>query len=201
MTYVPYRDDEASKLGMWLFLMTEVLLFGGLFLVYSIYRSMNSAAFNVAAHEHLNVIMGTINTFVLITSSFTVAMSVTAIQKKDYKFASRLLIATLFFALVFMVVKYFEWSAKFEHGIYPGSEHFLTLPQGQGLFFLLYFLMTGLHGFHVIVGGIFIGVMLRRLKKGNVTFDNYSQFENSALYWHLVDLIWIFLFPLFYLIT
>lgn len=199
MAHTMHRDDEASKLGMWLFLLTELLLFGGLFLVYAIYRNMNADAFHHAA-SHLDVTLGTINTIILITSSFTVALSVTAIQKGNTKLAQRLLYLTLIFAMAFMVNKLFEWNAKFEHGIYPGSEHFAELPAGEGLFYLLYYFMTGLHGLHVIVGGVFIGVIIAKIKKGKLAADNFALHENAGLYWHLVDLIWIFLFPLFYLL-
>lgn len=193
------RDDEASKLGMWLFLFTELLLFGGLFLVYTIYRYLNSEAFLHASYE-LNVIMGTINTVVLLTSSLTVAMSITAIQKGDKKTALALIWATIAFAGVFLIIKYFEWTAKFEHGLFPGMDHFNHLEPGEKLFFFLYFFMTGLHGFHVIVGGIFLGFVIRAIRKGKVNQGRFVLLENGALYWHLVDVIWIFLFPLFYLI-
>lgn len=193
------RDDEASKLGMWLFLFTELLLFGGLFLVYSIYRYLNADAFLHASYN-LNVMMGTINTVVLLTSSWTVAMAVTAMQKGDIKLSVKLIYSTIFFAGVFLVIKYFEWSAKFEHGLFPGMEHYNQLEPGSKLFFFLYYFMTGLHGVHVIVGGIFLGFVLSAIRKKKTSPDRYMFLENAALYWHLVDVIWIFLFPLFYLI-
>jgi cytochrome c oxidase subunit III len=193
------RDDEASKLGMWLFLFTELLLFGGLFLVYTIYRYLNAEAFLHASYN-LNVIMGATNTVVLLTSSWTVAMAVTAIQKGDIRLSMKLIYATIFFALVFLVIKYFEWSAKIEHGLFPGMEHYNQLPPPEKLFFFLYYFMTGLHGLHVIVGGIFLGFVLKAIKKQETSPGNYIFLENAALYWHLVDVIWIFLFPLFYLI-
>lgn len=193
------RDPEASKMGMWLFLFTEILLFGGLFIVYFVYRSLNSDAFLHASYE-LDVVMGTINTIVLITSSFTIAMSITALQMGKVKLSLNLQWATLFFALVFLVIKYFEWGAKFEHGLFPGMEHYITLSPGEKLFFFLYFFMTGLHGLHIIIGGIFIGVVMKKIKKREVTGERISLLENSGLYWHLMDLIWIYLFPLFYLI-
>ncbi len=194
-----HRDDEASKIGMWLFLFTELLLFGGLFLVYTIYRHLNYDAFSKAA-ESLSVTFGTINTIVLITSSLTVALSISAIKANQAKKAKNLLWLTIFFALVFMVNKYFEWSAKIDHGLFPGMEHFMNLPPGEGLFFLLYFFMTGLHAFHIIAGSIFIIVVIRQIANGKVKHDDYILHENAGLYWHLVDVIWIYLFPLFYLI-
>lgn len=193
------RDDEASKLGMWLFLFTELLLFGGLFLVYTIYRYLNADAFLHASYN-LNVILGTVNTVVLLTSSWTVAMAVTAMQKGDIKLSVKMIDATIFFAVVFLVIKYFEWTAKFEHGLFPGMEHYNTLVPGSKLFFFLYFFMTGLHGLHVIVGSVILIFVLTAISKKKTNPGKYMFLENAALYWHLVDVIWIFLFPLFYLI-
>ena len=192
-------DAKASKLGMWLFLYTELLLFGGLFIVYMVYRALNPEAFLFASFE-LNVWMGTINTVVLLTSSMTVAMSITAVQKGNAKLAVRLLDLTVLAAVVFLVIKYFEWGAKLEHGLFPGMDHFSTLSYGQQLYFYLYFFMTGLHGLHVIVGMVFILVVMQKLKNGTINKNHYQLQENAGLYWHLVDLIWIYLFPLFYLI-
>jgi len=195
----PHRDDEGSKLGMWLFLFTELLLFGGLFLVYSIYRMQNSEVF---AHcgKGLNLTIGTINTIILLTSSLTVAMSITAIKKKNKKLSMVLLFITLLSALAFLVNKYFEWAHKIDLGIYPGSEYLKTAPHGEGLFYLLYYFMTGLHAFHVIVGAVLLSVILVFVARERITHDNNQLLENGGLYWHLVDLIWIYLFPLFYLI-
>jgi cytochrome c oxidase subunit 3 len=193
------RDDEASKLGMWLFLFTELLLFGGLFLVYTIYRYMNAETFLHASYE-LDVVMGTVNTVVLLTSSWTVAMSITAMQKGNVKLSVWLVVITIVFALVFLVNKYFEWSAKISHGIFPGLDHYNHMEPGEKMFFFLYYFMTGLHGLHVIVGGVILGFVLWAIKKKRTRPDQYMFLENAGLYWHLVDVIWIFLFPLFYLI-
>lgn len=193
------RDDVASKMGMWLFLFTELLLFGGLFLVYLIYRYKFAEDFFNASLD-LNVLIGTINTIVLLTSSLTMAMSITATQKGDYKKAVWLMWITIFAALIFMVNKYFEWTAKFDHGLFPGMDHFNHLEYGERLFYFLYFMMTGLHALHVIVGGVFIAFVIRAVKKGKVNSGKFMLQENAGLYWHLVDLIWIYLFPLFYLI-
>jgi cytochrome c oxidase subunit 3 len=193
------RDAEASKMGMWLFLFTELLLFGGLFLVYMVYRMMNGEAFLKASHE-LNITMGTTNTIVLLVSSMTIAMSITAIQKGNKKHSMLLLGTTIALSLVFMVIKYFEWSAKISHGIFPGLEAYQALSPGESLYFFLYFFMTGLHALHVIIGAVFIGVVIYRTQQGKINAERYSLTENAGLYWHLVDLIWIFLFPLLYLI-
>jgi cytochrome c oxidase subunit 3 len=195
-----HRDDLASKTGMWLFLFTEMLLFGGLFVVYSVYRFRNAQAFHLAAHE-LNVAIGTINTIILLISSTTIAMSITAIQKKNKKFALLLLGITILLGLAFLVNKYFEWGEHLKEHIYPGSAVLALRGQGDVLFYGLYFFMTGLHALHIIIGLIFIGIITSMIYRDKITYNNFVLQENSGLYWHLVDLIWIFLFPLFYLIT
>jgi cytochrome c oxidase subunit 3 len=187
-------------MGMWLFIFTEMLLFGGLFITYAVYRFRNAEAFHLAAHE-LDVPIGYINTLILLISSMTIAMSTTAIQKKDKKTTLILIGITLVLALAFLVNKYFEWSAKIGHGIWPGSPMLAELGQGDTLFFGLYFFMTGLHALHIIVGMVILIVIFVFVWKDKLTFDNFQLLENGGLYWHLVDLIWIFLFPLFYLIT
>jgi cytochrome c oxidase subunit 3 len=194
------RDDTASKLGMWLFIFTELLLFGGLFLVYSVYRYLHPQAFHLAARE-LDVVVGTLNTVILLTSSMTIAMSTTAIQKKDKRTTLILIAITIVLAMVFLVNKYFEWGGKISHGLYPGSSLLDQLGQGDILFFGLYFFMTGLHALHIIVGMVVLGFMFVLVWKNRITHDNFQKLENGGLYWHLVDIIWIFLFPLFYLIT
>jgi len=195
-----HRDDLGSKLGMWLFLFTEFLLFGGLFIVYSVYRYKNPVAFHLAGEE-LDVTIGAINTVVLLISSLTIAMAITAIQKNNKQHSIILLVITLILGAVFLVNKYFEWSAKFHHGLYPGAGHLLDTSNGEVLFFGLYFMMTGLHALHIIIGMGFIGFILAYVVKGKQSHDNFALLENSGLYWHLVDLIWIYLFPLFYLIA
>jgi cytochrome c oxidase subunit III len=195
-----HRDDEASKIGMWLFVFTELLLFGALFLVYSIYRYMHPVAFELGA-DQLDVVMGTVNTFILLTSSMTIAMSVSAIQNGNKKLTVRLLGATLFLALIFMVNKYFEWSEKISLGLYPGSPQLHDFGHGDTLFFGLYYFMTGLHALHILVGIVVIGIVLYQVRSESINSGDYVFLENTGLYWHLVDLIWIFLFPLFYLVT
>jgi len=195
-----HRDDIGARLGMWLFLFTELILFGGMFIIYSVYRFTHQQEFHLAAKE-LNTIIGTFNTIILLTSSLTMAASIVAIQRSKRSLSLFFQMLTILLALFFMVNKYFEWTAKFHHGIYPGSETLLNENTGQILFFGLYYVMTGLHGLHVIVGVVLIAFMMRFTSKGIVTNDNYVKLENTGLYWHLVDIIWIFLFPLFYLIT
>ncbi|MCX6230097.1 MAG: cytochrome c oxidase subunit 3 [Bacteroidetes bacterium] len=195
-----HRDDEASKLGMWLFIFTELLLFGGLFLVYSIFRLQYPANFHESSLE-LSVTIGVINTIALLFSSMTIAFAVTAVQKKNNKLALRMIGITLLMALVFLVNKYFEWGHKFEHGLYPGSDLMQLLERGHHLYFSLYFFMTGLHALHIIVGMILLIIVYFKVKNGSIHHEKYVFMENGALYWHLVDLIWIFLFPLLYLIS
>ena len=195
-----HRDDIGARMGMWLFLFTELVLFGGMFILYSIYRYQYPEAFHLAAKE-LNTIVGTFNTAILLTSSLTMALSITAIQRKQKSLSLFFQFITIVLALGFMVNKYFEWSAKFHHGIYPGSDILLSKPYGEIVFFGLYYVMTGLHGLHVIIGVVLIAFMMRFTSKGIINNDSYVKLESAGLYWHLVDIIWIFLFPLFYLIT
>ena len=195
-----HRDDIGARMGMWLFLFTELILFGGMFILYSVYRYKYPEAFHLAAKE-LNTIIGTFNTAILLTSSLTMALSITAVQRKQNALSVFFQMLTIVLALAFMVNKYFEWSAKFHHGIYPGSDTLLGKPAGEIVFFGLYYVITGLHGLHVIIGIVLIAVMMRLTSKGIINNDSYVKLESAGLYWHLVDIIWIFLFPLFYLIT
>jgi cytochrome c oxidase subunit 3 len=195
-----HRDDLASKTGMWLFLFTEMLLFGALFVVYSVYRFRNSEAFHLAATE-LNVVIGTVNTIILLTSSASIAMSITAIQENRKKLALGLLGFTVLLGLVFLVNKYFEWGHHIKDDIYPGSKTLAARGHGDILFYGLYYFMTGLHALHIIIGLTFIGFIIVFIIKDEINAGYFVQHENAGLYWHLVDLIWIFLFPLFYLIT
>lgn len=199
-THTEHIDSETGKLGMWIFLFTELFLFGGLFLVYAIFRAKYSPEFHHAAGE-LNALIGTVNTVFLLLSSMTVASALTAIQKGNKVMTLLLLSVTIILAGLFMVNKYFEWSHKFEFGIWPGSPVLKNMPQGELLFFGLYYMMTGLHALHVLVGMVLLSINVVRVKAGTVNSGQFLMLENSALYWHLVDLIWIFLFPLLYLIT
>lgn len=193
-----HRDDFGSRLGMWLFLVTEIVLFGGLFIGYSYMRYLYPAEFHRGGGE-LNATLGIINTVVLLTSSLTVVLAIVAVQRAEKKRAMLLLGSTLALGLVFLVIKSFEWSAKFHHGIYPNSPHLATLPPGEQVFFGLYFTMTGLHGLHVIAGLSVLAVLLWWVATDRIRQDRYIHLENGGLYWHLVDVIWIFLLPLFYL--
>ena len=200
LTHAPHRDYTGSKLGMWLFLFTEVLLFGGLFLVYSVYRSMYPQDFHAAA-AGLSVVLGTVNTVILLTSSLTMALAITALQRGNTRASVLLQAVTIALGLIFLVNKYFEWSGHIHEGLYPNSPELLSRSHGQILFYGLYYVMTGLHGLHVVAGLVLIGTMLALTVRQRITGSDHGKLENAGLYWHLVDLIWIYLFPQFYLIT
>jgi cytochrome c oxidase subunit 3 len=196
-----FQQREAAKLGVWIFLLTEILLFGGLFVAYSVFRAWNPDMFH-NAHKFLDVRMGTLNTVVLITSSVTVALAIRAIQLGRKKQTIGLLVATLVLAGVFLVVKYFEYSHKFHLGQLPGKYYTFTGVEGSNphVFFSIYFAMTGLHGIHVLAGMAVISWALINTMKGKYSSEYFTPIEMAGLYWHLVDMIWIFLFPLFYLV-
>ena len=193
-----HRDYVGAKLGMWIFIFTELILFGGLFVAYGMYRSMHPHDFHHAAGE-LNVVLGVINTLVLLTSSLTMVLSIVAIRLQRKAQSIFFLGTTMVLGCVFLVNKFFEWKAKIHHGLYPGSEHLMARPPGERLFFGLYYGMTGMHGLHVTVGVIVMAIMLGLLRRDKIRHDDFIKLENAGLYWHLVDVIWIFLLPLFYL--
>jgi cytochrome c oxidase subunit III len=195
-----HKDYIGSKIGMWIFLLSEVILFGGLFILYAAYRYKFRGDFHLAAME-LDKILGTLNTLILLTSSLTMALSIASIRKGLRTPSLAYLAVTVLLGLLFLLNKYFEWSAKAGHGIYPNSPDLLGRSSGEVLFFGLYYAMTGLHGLHVLVGVGILSVMCLFVVKGRIQRTDFILLENSGLYWHLVDIIWIFLFPLFYLIT
>ena len=195
-----HRDDEGARMGMWLFLFTELILFGGMFFIYSVYRFLHQTDFHAAA-KSMNVFIGTTNTAILLTSSMTIALSITALRNGKKLLSLSLQGITVIFGLIFLINKYFEWTAEIHHGNYPGSPELLSQSAGHILFYGLYYVMTGLHGLHVIIGMIVIMFMMRFTVKDVITSDRIVKLEAAGLYWHLVDIIWIFLFPLFYLIT
>jgi cytochrome c oxidase subunit III len=195
------QQTEATTLGMWVFLVTEVLFFGGLFATYMIYRSWYPAAFAAASHE-LDITLGTINTVVLITSSLTMALAVHAAQLGQRKALMLFLIVTMILGGAFLGIKSVEYYHKFVEHHVPGpsfqfeAEYF----RHAQIFFSLYFVMTGLHAVHMMIG---IGIMLVMLYwswNGTITDEYSSPIEISGLYWHFVDIVWIFLFPLLYLV-
>ena len=196
------QQKQSSFLGMWLFLVQEVMFFGGLFVVYVTYRSLYGEAFAAGSRE-LDVLIGAFNTTVLLFSSFTMVVAVLGAKQGNRKKIVLGLILTILFGGIFLGVKYFEYGAKWEHRLVPGP-HFEWHGEEVGrqveMFFNLYFAMTGMHALHMVVG---IGIMLFMLRpawKGKWTPQNHNFVEGFGLYWHFVDIVWIFLFPFLYLI-
>ena len=198
-------EFEACKQGMWVFMVTEVLMFGGLFVAYGIFRGMYPEAWH-HAHMELNRVLGATNTVVLILSSISMAWAVGSTQKGQRDKAILGLVLTIALACCFLVIKYFEYTAKFHHGLLPGMhfnhEHELYKEYGNkvGLFFSLYFVMTGLHGIHVLIGIGLIAWLIKRTKNREFSPHYYTPIEIVGFYWHFVDLVWIYLFPLLYLL-
>lgn len=199
------HEFEAGKLGMWLFLVTEVMLFGVLFAGYGLFNYLYPEMYK-EAHHHLNKVMGGVNTVVLLISSLTMALAIAYIQRNDTKKSKLMLIITFLCACIFLVIKYFEYSEKIHHGLLPG--HFFAPAQGYeskfsnaALFFSFYFVMTGIHGLHVLIGMGAIAWIYWRMNRGDFNARKFAAVEFVGLYWHIVDLIWIFLFPLLYLVV
>jgi cytochrome c oxidase subunit 3 len=218
----PQQQFAAGKLGMWIFLLTEILLFGGLFCAYAVYRSIHPEIFQYA-HQFLDKTLGAVNTAILITSSLTMAWAVRCAQLGQRRLLPIMLSLTLLGACGFLGIKYVEYKHKWEAGLLwarqyqpieraetsPSADHPAATapssershaPRNVGIFFSIYFLMTGLHGIHVIAGMTAIGWLLVRSLKGHFGPLYFGPVDNVGLYWHLVDLIWIYLFPLLYLI-
>ena len=195
------QQREAATLGMWVFLVTEVLFFGGLFATYSIYRSWYPDAFAAASHELL-IWPGTINTAVLITSSLTMALAVHAAQTGERRLLMMFLVLTMVLGTAFLGIKGFEYYTSFQEHHVPGPDFQFEAEyvQHAQIFFSLYFLMTGLHAVHMIIGLGIMAVMLWLSWRGTITAEYFNPIEISGLYWHFVDIVWIFLFPLLYLI-
>lgn len=196
------NQTESGKLGMWIFLATEILLFSGLFCLYATYRATHPEIFHLA-HKFLSVKLGGLNTVVLIFSSLTMALAVRSTQMNKRNHAALLMVITLVCACIFLGVKFVEYRDKFHHGLLPGCyyEENAQIPSRYGhIFFGIYFLMTGLHGLHVVIGMLAIGWVLTRTLRGHFDQTYHTPVETVGLYWHLVDLIWIYLFPLLYLV-
>lgn len=199
MNDVEPQDYQGAKLGMWLFLFSELVLFGGIFLLYAVYLHRFPEEFALAA-KNLDSTLGAVNTMVLITSSLTVALAFNALRQARRRLCLTLLVGTVLGAIAFLVIKGIEWREKFDHGLFPGTTPYQELPPGQSVFYGLYYLTTGLHGIHVLVGVallLWAGALLYKSRRSE---ENGLLLENCALYWHLVDLIWIFIFPLYYLL-
>lgn len=194
------QQFESAKLGMWTFLVQEVLFFSALFVAYIVFRMLHPEMFMYAG-KLLDWKMGALNTTILISSSFSMVMAVRCAQTNNRKWTVINLILTFIFAAMFMVVKSIEYSAKFHHGYLPANWFHAAAPfESLHLFFGIYFVMTGLHGLHVLIGMGFIAWLIVRALRGEFNSEYFTPVEMVGLYWHLVDLIWIFLFPLLYLI-
>jgi cytochrome c oxidase subunit 3 len=196
------QQNEANTLGMWIFLVTEVMFFGGLFLVYIIYRAAYPVEFAEGSH-HLDIYLGTTNTVVLLCSSLTMALAVRSVQLGQRKAAVAFLFLTLVLGSTFLGIKGLEYYHKFEENLVPGRSFIYegeANPQHAQLFFVLYFVMTGFHALHMIIGAGVIIYFMIRIWRGAFPPENYVPVEMLGLYWHFVDIVWVFLFPLLYLI-
>jgi cytochrome c oxidase subunit 3 len=194
------QQQEASTLGMWTFLATEILFFGGMFLSYITYRSTYPAAF-AEASKHTLVLFGTLNTAILLTSSLTMVLAVHSIQENNVKSTVRYLLFTIAFACAFLVLKGFEYHLDLEDHLWPGPRFKSGLPPQAQIFWFLYWAMTGLHALHVTVGIGLLGGVACMARRGKLSATYYNPVDVVALYWHFVDIVWIFLYPLLYLIN
>jgi len=193
------QQKEAATLGMWAFLATEVLFFGGLFMSYIIYRTNYPHAFAEASH-HTIVLFGTVNTAILLTSSLTMALAVHAARENNIKWLFRFLMITVAFALAFLAVKGLEYSDDLKEHLWPGPHFKPELPPQAQIFWVLYWIMTGVHALHVTVGVGLLSTMAWMTSRRKFSDAYYTPVEMTGLYWHFVDIIWIFLYPLLYLI-
>jgi cytochrome c oxidase subunit 3 len=200
------QQKESSTLGMWIFLVTEIMFFGGLFLAYVVYRYSYPKVFAASSH-HLHVLLGGFNTGVLICSSLTMALAIWAAQINRRKLIVTFLIATILLGAVFLGIKAYEYWDKYETHMIPGPNYAPEDPHLQGIagqqsqiFFSLYFIMTGLHALHMIIGIGLLAWLAVLAGKGRFDSSYYNPLECTGLYWHFVDIVWIFLFPLLYLL-
>jgi cytochrome c oxidase subunit 3 len=195
------QQKETSTLGMWAFLVTEVMFFGGLFGAYTVYRYLYPHAFAAASH-HLNVFIGAANTAVLIGSSMTMALAVRAAQLGNRRSQVVFLLSTIVLGSIFLGVKVFEYHDKFVHHLVPGPHFHFEGPYGREaqIFYSLYFAMTGMHAVHMIIGIGMLATLTVLAWRGNFSAAYHTPVELGGLYWHFVDIVWIYLFPLLYLI-
>jgi cytochrome c oxidase subunit 3 len=210
----PEHEYQTGKQGVWLFLATEILMFGGLFVAYAIFHHIYPEVFKIGARA-TDWRFGSANTVVLLTSSLTMALGIYYVQLKNNSRAMLMLAITVLCGCMFMGIKYLEYSHKIHEGFMPGSWYHATpegaaealgvpvneIPANLPLYFSFYFMMTGLHGIHVMIGMGMILWTMYRLKRGDFSPDHYTAVEGVGLFWHLVDLVWIYLFPLLYLVS
>lgn len=196
------QQHEASTLGMWTFLATEVLLFGGLFVCYAVYRTAYFDAFH-AAGKHMYLSLGSINTVILLGSSLTVALAVHAAEHGQSRTITRYLLITMALGVVFLGIKAMEYYLEYSHNLVPWFNWRFEGEHGKNarLFFVFYFAMTGLHAIHMTIGFGVLGVIARRAARGRYSAQYYNPVEMAGLYWHFVDIVWVFLFPTFYLVS
>jgi cytochrome c oxidase subunit III len=195
------QQHQASWLGMWVFLATEVMFFGAMFACYFVYRHWYPQAF-AAASNHLDIWLGAINTAVLICSSFTMAVAVHSAETSRAKPLVRYLVLTIVLGMVFLGIKFFEYYSKFDEQLVPGSSFKFeeSLAGPAEIFFSFYFAMTGMHAVHMIIGIGLLTVLIFKARRGRFWAAYYTPVELTGLYWHFVDIVWIFLFPLLYLL-
>jgi cytochrome c oxidase subunit 3 len=189
----------ASLFGMWIFLATEILFFGGLFVSYASYRFWYPQGFAAGSH-HLDVVLGAIDSCILLLSSFSMAMAIGAARELDRQLTLVFLAATVFLGTCFLGIEGYEWHTEIHDGLWPGNPELSAQPHGFQLFFSLNFAMTGLHGLHVIIGISLLSIFAITLGRQKVFAPNQNRVTVLGLYWHFVDIVWIFLFPLLYLI-
>ena len=194
------QQDHALKFGMWVFLASEVLLFAALFALYAAYRTMYGGDFRDAI-AHNTLVYGTVNMYVLLCSSFTIALSVWAVRRRRNGLAVALQLSTMLLGIAFVVIKLFEYAEHFRERALPGRYYHMTaLPTfGANRFYTMYWVMTGVHAFHVTGGVCLIGWLVYRTATRHYTAEHHAGLEMGTMYWHLVDIIWIFLWPLLYL--
>ncbi len=201
----PAQQFDAARLGMWLFLATEVMFFGGMFLGYTVYRFSYPDAFAVGS-SLMELTAGTVNTAVLLLSSLLVALAIRSVQTNNSKQSVRLLIGTILLGITFLGIKAFEYWEKFQVHHVPGlsfslGDAFPTInPNHVELFFSFYFVMTGFHALHVVIGLVLVSIMCVQISRGHFSSQYFTPLEMTGLYWHFVDIVWVFLFPMLYLI-
>ena len=195
------QQHDSSSLGMWAFLGTEVLFFGGVLAAFAVAQTLYEPAMK-AASEHLKVVLGAINTGVLLCSSLAMALAVRAAQLRRRRETAWLLLATIVLGSAFLGVKFYEWSHEYHEGLVPGINFNLEeYPGRQILFWSFYFTLTGIHALHMIIGVAIIAIIAALVWRGSLSGGGATQIEMLGLYWHFVDIVWVFLYPILYLIN
>lgn len=196
----PTQKENANSLrGSRYFLFTELILFGGMFIVYAVYRSIYREGFGFGSAE-LDTAAGLTNTIVLLTSGLTMALALAALQRKQKTFSMFLIVFTILWGFIFLINRIFEWGSRFNFGFYPSSYAGLQMEKGETIFFNLFNLMIWLHALHVLTGMVFLTIILISIYRDKVAADVSGGLRGAGLYWNIVVILWIFLFPLFYLI-